>query len=134
MSATKKATCLAPRAVIAACHDCFAAVTPRSPAAGYARLIADGIALLARASQDAPKLVDLCRSKYPGSDQEISTHIPTSAREQARQLKRAKALSLQQIYLGAVLASLIDRGFMSVGLDAASPESGAPPEGRRRAA
>jgi hypothetical protein len=48
----------------------------------------------------------------------ISTHIPTSVREQARHLKRERAFaSLQEIYLEAILGSLIRRGFMSRGLD-----------------
>ena len=90
MSDKRKATCLAPSAIVAVCRTCFAAIYPRSPAAGHAQLISEGIALVARRNEGAPKLIDQCRSKYPRFDQEISTHIPASVREQARLLKRAK--------------------------------------------
>jgi hypothetical protein len=43
MSDKKKATCLAPSAIVAACRNCFAATHPRSPAAGNAQLISEGI-------------------------------------------------------------------------------------------
>ena len=122
MSATKKATCVAPSTVIAACRRCSDAMHAPSPAAGYARLIADGIALLARTSRPTSDLVKLCRQKYPHLNCEISAHIPTSAREQARHLKREKALgSLPSVYLEALLASLVDRGCMTADLEAASP-------------
>lgn len=137
MSATKKATCGAPSAVVAACHACFGTIGARSPAAGYARLIADGIALLSRTDQKA-KLLDLCRKRYPVFDRKISTHIPISAREQARHLRRAKAIaSLAELYLEATLASLIERGCMTADLDAAYPATGSlprPAEPRRHAA
>ena len=134
MSASKKAACLAPRIVIAACQRCIEAMKARSAAAGYAQLIADGIALLGRTSQVTPKLTDVCHDKYPEWGHKISTHIPTSAREQARHLKRDITFgSLRQVYLEALLASLIERGFMTSGLEAADPAA-APVAQRRRAA
>lgn len=137
MSDKRKATCPAPSVVIAACHKRLPGLHARSPAAGYAQIIAEGVALLARASEAAPKLADLCHSKYPQFDQVISTHIPAAVREQARQLKRARAFgSFQQLYLEAVLASLVDRGLLTAALDA-KPGDGEPAEGeaaRRRAA
>lgn len=126
MSATKKATLFVPNPVIAACRRCIDAMKARSSAAGYARLITDGIALLGRTSQVTPKLVDRCHDKYPDLDREFSAHIPTSAREQARHLKQAKTLgSLREVYLEALLASLVDRGFMTAALETAYP-SGVP--------
>jgi hypothetical protein len=48
----------------------------------------------------------------------ISTHIPASVRKQARHLNRERAFaSLQELYLEAILGSLIKRGFMSRKLD-----------------
>jgi hypothetical protein len=137
MSDKRKATCPAPSAVIAACRKRFPALDAHSPAAGYAQIIVEGVALLARASEAAPKLVDLCHSKYPRFDQAISTHIPAAVREQARQLKRARAFgSFQEIYLEAVLASLVDRGQLTAALET-KPEALQPGEreaARRRAA
>lgn len=137
MSDKRKATCPAPNAVIAACRTRLPALHAQSPAAGYGQIIAEGLALLARASEAAPKLIDLCHSKYPQFNQAISTHIPVSVREQARQLKRARSFrSFQEIYLEAVLASLIDHGVLTAELDAQSGD-GEPPEraaARRRAA
>ncbi len=122
MSATKKASFLAPVAVIAACRRCIDVMKARSSAASYARLVSDGIALLGRASQATPKLIDQCHDKYPGFDREISAHIQTSAREQARHLKQEKKLrSLRKVYLEALLASLVERGFMTADLEAGYP-------------
>ena len=138
MSDKKKATCLAPSAIVRTCRNCFAAMHPRSRAAGHAQLISEGIALIAPTNEGAPKLIDLCRSKYPRFDQEISTHIPASVREQVRLLERAKGFaSFQELYLEAMLASLIARGFLTAGLEAAAGDAGLPrepAEGRRRAA
>ena len=138
MSDRRKATCLAPSAIVAVCRTCFAAIYPRSPAVGHAQLISEGIALVARRNEGAPKLIDQCRSKYPRFDQEISTHIPASVREQARLLKRAKGFgSFQELYLEAMVASLVARGFLTAGLEAAAGDAGLPgepAEGRRRAA
>lgn len=51
----------------------------------------------------------------------ISTHIPASVREQERHLKRERAFtSLQELYLEAILGSLIKRGFLSRKLDLVS--------------
>ena len=134
MSATKKATCLALRAVIAACQRCIEAMKARSTAAGYARLVADGIALLGRTSQVTPKLTDVCHDKYLEPGHEIFAQIPTPVREQARHLKRDKTLgSLREVYLEALLISLVERGFMASGLDAADPTA-APAAQHRRAA
>jgi hypothetical protein len=103
MSDKRKATCPAPSSVIAACHRRVAALQARSPAAGYAQIIAEGVALLARRSETAPKVIELCRSKYPQFGQVISTCIPAALREQARQLKRARTFgSFQDVYLEAV--------------------------------
>jgi len=122
----RKATCPAPSAVVAACDRHLLALKARSPAAGRAQIIAEGMALVARAAETAPKLVDLCRAKYPRFDRTVSTHIPAPLREQARQLKRARAFgSLQELYLEAVLAVLVDRDVLTAGLDA-SPGDGEP--------
>jgi len=127
MSDKRKATCLAPNAVVTACSGRSAALHAHSPAAGCALIIAEGLALLARASETAPKLVDLCHRKYPSFDRVIATHIPASLREQARQLKRARSFSsFQELYLEAVLASLVDRGLLTAGLDI-KPEDAEPP-------
>jgi len=138
MSEKKKATCLAPGAVITACRNCFAAMRPRSPAAGLAQLISDGVGLIGRTNESAPKLIDQCRSKYPRFDQEISTHIPASVREQARHLKRAKGFgSFQELYSEAMLTSLVARGFMTAGLEVVAADAGLreePGGGHRRAA
>jgi hypothetical protein len=68
MSEKKKASCLAPSAIVLACRHCFAVARPRSPAAGHAQLISEGIALLARTNEGAPKLVDRCQNRYPDFD------------------------------------------------------------------
>src|SRR5271156_3327118 len=113
MSGRRKGTCPAPSSVIAACHRRVAALQARSPAAGYAQIIAEGVALLARRSETTPKLVELCRSKYPQFDQVISTYIPAALREQARQLKRARTFgSFRDLYLEVVLAALVDCGLL----------------------
>jgi len=118
MPHAKKAHCPAPGAVAMACRTYWAANQPQSPAKACAVLIAEGIALLSEARQDAPKLLEACRRKYPRLGRAISTHIPTSVREQARHLKRERAFaSLQELYLEAILGSLIKRGFMSRGLE-----------------
>jgi hypothetical protein len=121
MPEVKKAHCPAPSMVVSACHNCLAAMQPETLGKGRAALISEGIALIAEARQDAPKLVDLCRSKYPRFGHEISTHIPSSVREQARHLKRAHAFaSLQELYLEAILRSLTKRGFMVPALEPTS--------------
>jgi hypothetical protein len=118
MPKAKKAHCPAPGAVVAACRDYWAANQPQSLAKAGAALISDGIALLSDATQEAPKLIETCRRKYPRLGEAISTHIPAAVREQARHLKRARAFaSLQELYLEAILGSLIKRGFMSRKLD-----------------
>jgi hypothetical protein len=61
MSDKKKATCLAPSAIVAVCRNSFTTTHPRSPAAGHAQLISQGIALVARRNEGAPKLIDQCR-------------------------------------------------------------------------
>ena len=62
MSDKKKATCLAPSAIVAACRSCFAAFHPRSPAAGHAQLISEGIALVApRDEGSVPEQISLVR-------------------------------------------------------------------------
>ena len=124
MPQVKKAHCPAPGAVATACRNYCAATQPRTPAKAGAVLIAEGIGLLAEAGQDAPKLIELCRHKYPRFADAISTHIPAAAREQARHLKRAHAFaSLQDLYLEAILKSLITRGFLDPNLEpAAAPE------------
>jgi hypothetical protein len=125
---TKKAKCPAPSAIVAACRRRAGDLHAWTPSAGYAQIISEGIGLLARASEAAPKLVDLCHRKYPRFDQAISTYISPAVREQARQMKRARAFaSFQDIYLEAVLADLVDRGVLTAGLDAKPGES-EPPE------
>jgi hypothetical protein len=48
----------------------------------------------------------------------MSTHIPASVREQARQLKRERAFaSFQELYLEAILGSLIKQRLLSKKLD-----------------
>lgn len=127
MSDKRRATCPAPSAIVAACHRCSAAMHAYSPAAGYAKIIAEGVTLLTRATGAGPKLIDLCRSKYPHFDRVIATHIPAAVREQARQLKRVRAFgSFQEIYLEAVLASLVDRGLLTAGLDAKTGDAEPP--------
>jgi hypothetical protein len=104
--------------VVTACQDYFAAAQPDAPAKASAALISKGIALLSEARQDAPKLVEACRSKYPRFGGAISAHIPASVREQARHIKRARAFaSFQELYLEAILISLVKRGFISPALD-----------------
>jgi hypothetical protein len=124
MPTVKKAHCPAPGAVAAACRSYWAATQPQTPAKAGAVLITEGIGLVADAGHDAPKLIELCRRKYPRFAAAISTHIPAAAREQARHLKRAHALaSLQDLYLAAILKSLIKRGFLDPDLEpAAAPE------------
>jgi hypothetical protein len=118
MPKAKKAHCPAPRAVITACRNYWAANQPQSLAKAGAALISEGIALLSDATQEAPKLIEACRRKHPPLGDAISTHIPASVREQARHLKRARAFaSFQELYLEAILGSLIKRGFMSRKLD-----------------
>jgi hypothetical protein len=127
MPQAKKAHCPAPGAVAAACRNYWAADQPQSLAKAGAVLISEGIALLAAARQDAPKLLEVCRRKYPRLSAAISTHIPASVREQARHLKRERAFaSLQELYLEAILGSLIKRGFMSRGLDLTTGHSTLP--------
>jgi hypothetical protein len=127
MPQSKKAHCPAPGAVVAAWRNYWAANQPQSPAQAGAVLIAEGIALLSEASQDAPKLLETCRRKYPRLDDAISTHIPAPVRERARHLKRERAFaSLQELYLEAILGSLIKRGFMSRSLEPTTgPQRGA---------
>jgi hypothetical protein len=118
MPKAKKAHCPAPGAVVSACRNYCAANQPQSLAKAGAALISEGIALLSDAAQDAPKLYKACRRKFPRLGDAISTHIPASVREQARHLKRARAFaSLQELYLEALLGSLIKHGFMSRNLD-----------------
>ena len=118
MPKAKKAHCPAPGVVVAACRNYCAAHQPQSLAKAGAALISEGIALLADATQDAPKLIEACRRKYPRLGDAISTHVPAAVREQARHLKRAGAFaSLQELYLEAILGTLIKRGFMSRKLD-----------------
>ena len=118
MPLAKKAHCPAPGAVAAACRNHWAATQPQSLAKAGAVLISEGIALLSQGGENAPKLLDASRRRYPRLGHAISTHIPTSVREQARHLKRERAFaSLQEIYLEAILGSLVRRGFMSRGLD-----------------
>jgi hypothetical protein len=118
MPDVKKAHCPAPSAVVGACRKHFAEARPQSPARAGANLIAEGVGLIAEARQDAPKLVALCRQRYPHFGAGISTHVPAAVREQARQLRRARAFaSLQEIYLEAILRSLVKRGLMSADLE-----------------
>jgi hypothetical protein len=118
MPKAKKAHCPAPGAVVAACRNYCAANQPQSLAKTGAALISDGVALLSEVTQETPKLIESCRRKYPRLGEAISTHIPAAVREQARHLKRARAFaSLQELYLEAILGSLIKRGFMSRKLD-----------------
>jgi hypothetical protein len=118
MPQAKKAHCPAPGAVATACRNYWAATQPQSLAKAGAALISEGIALLSEARQDAPRLLDACRRKHPRLGDAISTHIPASVREQARHLRRARAFaSFQELYLEAILSSLIKRGLMSRKLD-----------------
>jgi hypothetical protein len=118
MPQVKKAHCPAPDAVATACRHYWAASQPQSLAKAGAVLIAEGIALLSEARPDAPKLIEACRRKHPRMSDAISTHIPAAVREQARQLKRACSFpSFQELYLEALLGSLIKRGFISARLD-----------------
>ena len=114
MPQVKKAHCPAPGAVATACRNYCAAGQPQSLAKAGAALISEGIALLSEARQDAPKLLEACRRKYPRLGAAISTHIPAAVREQARHLKRERAFgSFQELYLEAILGSLVRRGFLS---------------------
>jgi hypothetical protein len=118
MPQVKKAHYPIPGVVATAWRNYWAATQPQSRAKAGAVLISEGIALLAEAQQGAPKLVEACRRKYPRLADAVSTHIPASVREQARHLKRALAFaSFQELYLEALLGSLIKRGFMSRKLD-----------------
>jgi hypothetical protein len=118
MPKAKKAHCPVPGAVVTAWRNYWAASQPQSLAKAGAALISDGIALLSDAAPGAPKLVETCRRNYPRLGDAISTHIPAAVREQARQLKRTRAFaSFQELYLEAILGSLIKRGFMSRKLD-----------------
>jgi hypothetical protein len=118
MPQAKKAHCPAPGAVASACRNYWAATQPQSLAKAGAALISEGIALLSEARHDAPRLLDACRRKHPRLGDAISTHIPASVREQARHLRRARAFaSFQELYLEAILNSLIKRGLMSRKLD-----------------
>ena len=118
MPHAKKAHCPAPGAVVTASRKYWAASQPQSLAKAGAALIAEGIALLSDAREDAPKLLDACRRKYPRLGDAISTHIPAAVREQARHLKRARAFaSFQELYLEAILGSLIKRGFLTRSMD-----------------
>jgi hypothetical protein len=118
MPQAKKAHCPAPEVVATACRNYWAATQPQSLAKAGAALIAEGIALLSEARQDAPKLLEACRRKYPRLSDAISTHIPAAVREKARHLKRERAFaSFQELYLEAILGSLIRRGFISHRLD-----------------
>ena len=124
MPEVKKAHCPAPDLVVTACRTYAAATHAPSPAKGSAVLISEGIELLAEARRDAPKLVEVCRSKYPRFGGEISAHIPSSVREQARHLKRVRAFaSLQDLYLEAILKGLTKHGFLGPDLEPApAPE------------
>ena len=118
MPQAKKAHCPAPGALVTACRNYRAATQPQSLAKAGAALISEGITLLSEAKQDAPKLIEACRTKYPRFAAAVSTHIPASVRKQARHLKRERAFaSLQELYLEAILGSLIKRGFLSGKLD-----------------
>ena len=118
MPQAKKAHCPAPGAVATACRNHWAATQPQSLARAGAALISEGITLLSEARQDAPKLIEACRTKYPRLGAAISTHIPASVREQARHLKRERAFaSFQELYLEAILGSLIKRGLLNRKLD-----------------
>jgi hypothetical protein len=126
--AAKKAYCPAPGAVATACRNYCAATQPQSLAKAGAVLISDGIALLSETRQDAPKLLEACRQKYPRLGDAISTHIPASVREQARHLKRERGFaSLQELYLEAILRSLVKLGFLSRGLDLTTGQSAVHP-------
>ena len=126
MAQAKKAHCPAPGAVARACRNYWAATQPQSLAKAGAALISEGIAILSEARRDAPKLIEACRTRYLRFGAAISTHIPASVREQARHLKRERGLaSLQDLYLEAILGSLINRGFLSRKLDlVGTPERG----------
>jgi hypothetical protein len=114
MPQVKKAHCPAPGAVATACRNYWAANQPQSLAKAGADLISEGIALLSEARQDAPRLLEASRRKYPRLGDAISTHIPAAVREQARHLKRERAFaSFQELYLEAILGSLVKRGFLS---------------------
>jgi hypothetical protein len=118
MPQAKKAHCPAPGALVTASRSYWAATQPQSLAKAGAALISEGVTLLSEASQNAPKLIEACRTKYPRFGAAVSTHIPAAVREQARHLKRERAFaSLQELYLEAILGSLIKRGFLSRKLD-----------------
>ena len=124
MPQAKKAHCPAPGAVVMACRNYWAANQPQSMAKAGAVLLAEGIALLSEAKENAPKLLEACRRKYPRLGHAISTHIPSSVREQARHLKRQRTFaSLQELYLEALLGSLIKRGFITRSLDLTAADS-----------
>jgi hypothetical protein len=101
-----------------ACRQRLATLEARLPSAGYARIITEGVALIARANETAPKLIDLCRSRFLLFDGVISTQISAAVWEQARQLKRARGFgSFQEVYLEGVLAPLVAGGLLTAGLD-----------------
>ena len=105
MPQAKKAHCPAPGAVATAYRNYWAAAQPQSLAKAGSVLISEGVALLAEARQDAPKLLEASRRKYTRLSAAISTHIPAAVREQARHLKRERAFaSLQELYLESILA------------------------------
>jgi hypothetical protein len=121
MTDKKKAHCPAPGAVVEACRSYYSATHAQTPAKAYTALITRGLALVAEARPDKPHLAEMCRRKVPRFDGWIATHIPSSAREQARHMKRDRAfVSLQELYLEAVLAALTERGFISPELEPTS--------------
>jgi hypothetical protein len=121
MSKAKKAHCPVPVTIAAACREYWATTQPQSLAKAGAALISEGIKLLSEAGQNAPKLTEACRAKYPSLGAAMSTHIPAAVREQARQLKRERAFaSFQELYLEAILGSLIKQRLLSRKLDLAA--------------
>jgi hypothetical protein len=121
MSKAKKAHCPVPVTIATACREYWAATQPQSLSKAGAALISEGIKLLSEAGQDAPKLTETCRTKYPCMGAAMSTHIPAAVREQARYLKRERAFgSFQELYLEAILGSLIKRHLLSRKLDLAA--------------
>ena len=117
MTKAKKAHCPAPGAVLAACRNYWAANQPQSLAKAGAALISEGIALLSDATPDAPKLVEACRRHYPAwvTRSRRTSRLPCASRR-ASSSGHAFA-SFQELYLEAILGSLIKRGFMSRKLD-----------------
>ena len=118
MTKAKKAHCPAPGAVLAACRNYWAANQPQSLAKAGAALISEGIALLSDATPDAPKLVEACRRHYPRlGDDDLDAHPGFRARAGAPAQADTRFASFQELYLEAILGSLIKRGFMSRKLD-----------------